>query len=120
MARSPAAIFVGAALVLIAATAAVAIYHQLPWIAGLLGGVNAATFLLYGYDKIVAGRGRLRVPELVLHGLALAGGTPAAFLGQIFWRHKMAKGSFQIVFWMIVGVQLLALLGWSVLGPRAF
>jgi len=45
-------------------------------------GANAATVLLYLYDKGAARTPRRqRVPELVLHALALAGGSPAALLG---------------------------------------
>jgi uncharacterized membrane protein YsdA (DUF1294 family) len=60
--------------------------------------------LLYGYDKAAAGRGR-RVPELVLHGAELLGGTPAAFVAQQLFRHKTQKTSFQVRFWIIVAVQ---------------
>jgi len=43
--------------------------------------INLVTFLAYGYDKKIAGTGRMRVPERVLLLLALAGGSPAAWLG---------------------------------------
>jgi uncharacterized membrane protein YsdA (DUF1294 family) len=62
----------------------------------------------------VAGRGtRLwRVPESVLHLMALAGGTPAAFAGQRALRHKTAKQSFRAWFWVIVVAQTAALSAW--------
>ena len=89
---------------------------RLHW-AGLLAflaGVNLATFGAYLYDKSVArGEGRFyRVPETVLHLLALAGGTPAAFAGQKLLRHKSSKQPFRAWFWSIVVLQIGALSLW--------
>ena len=77
-------------------------------------GVNLTTFGAYLYDKSVAGSGAplWRVPEAVLHLLALAGGTPAAFAGQHVLRHKTQKAGFRTCFWVIVAVQVAALVGW--------
>jgi uncharacterized membrane protein YsdA (DUF1294 family) len=47
------------------------------------------------------------VPEVVLHGLALAGGSPAALLAMRLFRHKTAKSGFRFVFWVIVAAQAL-------------
>jgi uncharacterized membrane protein YsdA (DUF1294 family) len=84
-----------------------------------LGGINLATFGAYLYDKSVARgeggatRGRLwRVPETVLHVLALAGGTPAAFAGQKLLRHKTVKRPFRAWFWSIVVLQIAVLSFW--------
>lgn len=71
-----------------------------------LVGINVTTIILYGYDKrqaIVAGR---RVPELVLHLAALAGGSPGALLAQMLFRHKTKKLKFKVVFVGIVLLQL--------------
>lgn len=73
--------------------------------------VNITTFLLYGYDKFISSGEKLRVPEYNLHALALLGGSPAGLLAQKFFRHKTLKGSFQLVYWLIVVVQM-ALLYW--------
>jgi uncharacterized membrane protein YsdA (DUF1294 family) len=75
-------------------------------------GVNVTAFGYYGYDKGQAQRGGRRVPELVLHGLALAGGSPAAYAAMRLFRHKTIKGSFRVVFWCIVAVQVV-LIAWS-------
>lgn len=77
----------------------------------LLIGLNLATFVLYGYDKAVAGRGWVRVPERVLHGLALVGGSPAALFSQRFFRHKTSKPEFQKVFVATLLLQLAAVVG---------
>lgn len=68
--------------------------------------INLVIFILYGYDKIIAGSDKLRVPENIFHFLALIGATPAAFVAQIFFRHKTLKGSFQAMFWMIALLQI--------------
>ena len=63
------------------------------WLWSYLAAVNLVTLLLYGYDKRAAAYGGPRVPERVLHAAAIAGGTPAAYLGQRLFRHKTIKGS---------------------------
>jgi uncharacterized membrane protein YsdA (DUF1294 family) len=70
-----------------------------------LVGVNVVAFAYYGYDKSRAGSGGRRVPELVLHGLALFGGTLGAYAGMRLFRHKTIKGQFRIFFWIIVVLQ---------------
>lgn len=73
----------------------------------LLAALNLATFGLYAYDKSAASAaGRGRVPELVLHLFALAGGSPGALAAQQVLRHKTVKRSFQAAFWAIVVLQL--------------
>ena len=67
--------------------------------------INLTTFILYGYDKVIAGSGRLRIPEWVLHSLAIAGGSPAALVAQKMFRHKTLKGPFQLIYWVIVVLQ---------------
>ena len=80
------------------------------WLWSYLIGVNIATLALYGYDKAAAGSGGRRVPEIVLHGCELLGGTPAAFVAQRLFHHKSRKGSYQMRFWLIVAVQAAAVL----------
>ncbi len=48
-------------------------------LAAWLIGVNATTFGYFGFDKRQARKGGRRVPEVVLHGLAFAGGSVGAF-----------------------------------------
>ena len=90
---------------------------RLDWavLLAFLAGINLATFGVYLYDKTVAGSpGRLwRVPETVLHVLALAGGSPAAFAGQKLLRHKTMKQPFRRWFWATVILQIAALSLWA-------
>jgi uncharacterized membrane protein YsdA (DUF1294 family) len=106
------AAFTWVALVLVAFGVALGMRLSMPWVFALLAGINGATLVLYGYDKAVAGGNRVRVPERVLQGLALLGGSPAALIGQQLFRHKTAKAPFQKVFWIIVILQLVALGAW--------
>lgn len=62
------------------------------WIAAL----SVATFTIYGLDKGIAkvnesrpqDKSLSRVPENLLHLLALLGGFPGGWLGMIFFGHK--------------------------------
>ncbi len=72
--------------------------------------INLVTFLYYGFDKMIAGSESVRIPELVLHSLALAGGSPAGLLAQKLFRHKTIKTSFQITYWVIVILQIILIL----------
>ncbi|OQY04109.1 MAG: hypothetical protein B6I25_07350 [Planctomycetales bacterium 4572_13] len=74
-------------------------------------GINLTTFVSYGSDKRRAVKGRSRIPESMLHLLALAGGSPAAFGAQITFRHKTKKRTFRIIFVIIILIQLIAIAG---------
>lgn len=64
--------------------------------------LSITTFLTYRSDKRRAETEDQRIPELTLHFLELMGGWPGAFLAQRVFRHKNAKISYQLVFWLIV------------------
>ena len=72
--------------------------------------INVVTFVIYGFDKRQAIKSKMRVPEVVLHFLAFIGGSPAAGIAQIVFRHKTKKTSFRIVFFLIVAIQITAVL----------
>ena len=59
--------------------------------------VSGITFVLYGFDKAQSRTHGWRVPELVLHGLAIAGGFPGGWAGRSVFRHKTKKGFFVFV-----------------------
>jgi uncharacterized membrane protein YsdA (DUF1294 family)/cold shock CspA family protein len=56
----------------------------------------------YAVDKRRARAKEWRLSETGLHLLELLGGWPGAFLAQRRLRHKCSKGSYQVVFWLIV------------------
>jgi len=64
--------------------------------------LSALTYWAYAADKRRAEEREWRVPEARLHLLELLGGWPGAFLAQRRLRHKCSKGSYQVVFWLIV------------------
>src|SRR5271170_7596905 len=70
-------------------------YH---FLAAWLTAVNLTAFAYYGYDKARSRSRNSRVPEVVLHGLVLFGGTLGAYLGMALFRHKTIKTSFRLVF----------------------
>jgi uncharacterized membrane protein YsdA (DUF1294 family) len=89
-------------------------WHWQPWLGSWLVSINVTAFAYYGLDKARAGSnpnsptaGRRRVPEVVLHGLALLGGSIGAYLGMRVFHHKTLKGTFRIMFWLIVVLQVL-------------
>ncbi len=53
------------------------------------------------------------MPEAVLHGMALAGGSLGAYTAMRLFRHKTIKGRFRLVFWSIVVLQL-AIIAWII------
>jgi len=64
--------------------------------------MSLVCFIAYGLDKRQAGNGGRRVSERTLHLMAFLGGWPGALIGQRQFRHKTQKGSFRIVFWLLV------------------
>jgi uncharacterized membrane protein YsdA (DUF1294 family)/cold shock CspA family protein len=76
------------------------------WLVMWVLALSIAAFGVYGYDKGQAQRGGGRVPEAVLWLLAALGGSPGAFIAMRVFHHKTSKTSFQIVFWVIVAVQV--------------
>jgi uncharacterized membrane protein YsdA (DUF1294 family) len=70
----------------------------IPWYLVL----SLVTFFAYGVDKTAARQNRRRTSERVLQVLALVGGWPGGWIAQQTIRHKSAKLSFQIEFWICV------------------
>jgi len=64
-----------------------------PWIIA----ATIVTFVFYGVDKKQAQANGNRIPEIVLHGMALIGGVFGGWLGRGFFRHKTQHNSFLIV-----------------------
>ena len=68
--------------------------------------VNAAAFALMFADKQKAIRGQWRIPEKVLLGVALLGGSIGAIAGMYAFRHKTRHGKFKYGLPLILLVQL--------------
>ena len=64
--------------------------------------LSVVTYAIYAWDKHQALNNAWRVSESTLHLLAFVGGWPGAFLAQRHLRHKTAKLSFLLIFWLTV------------------
>ena len=94
------------ALWIAAVTGAGQLYFSAPlWLAA--GGVNLAAFLLFGLDKLLAAKDWSRIPEAELWFAALIGGGGGAIAGELCFRHKSSKNSFNLILFPIVIVQIL-------------
>jgi uncharacterized membrane protein YsdA (DUF1294 family) len=87
------------------------LFPSSPLLAWLVA-VNAVALFVYGYDKGIAGSNRTRIPEAVLLGLALIGGTLGAFASMVLFRHKTRKPAFLIPFALIVVLQFALFGAW--------
>ena len=76
---------------------------------GVILGLNLSSFILCGFDKLQAQREAMRVPEVVLWGLALLGGAGGLLFGMKIFRHKTRKASFQLVLLAVIVLQVWAI-----------
>jgi len=60
------------------------------WFPVWMGTINIVTFLMYGLDKLLAviHFNFIRVPGIILHLLALAGGFLGGWAGMFIFNHK--------------------------------
>ena len=75
----------------------------------VLGALNLATFLVFGWDKLAAADGRSRIPERLLLILAALGGSPGALVARTVFRHKTRKQPFGARLTLIVFAQVVAI-----------
>ena len=59
--------------------------------------INLLTLGLYGFDKGQAKLNGFRIPEIVLHLVAILGGFLGGWAGRSLFRHKTQKGVFTLV-----------------------
>src|SRR4051794_200419 len=104
--RSPYKTYFALALVLVIMLVAGLIFLKYPIYVAYLAGINIVTFAFYAFDKIQAKRSAGRVPELVLHLLAVAGGAVGGLAGQWLLHHKTRKPVFHIVLWTSLIIHL--------------
>jgi uncharacterized membrane protein YsdA (DUF1294 family) len=94
---SPYWLFGGLAAVLSLVLFLVLLALHVHWLIAWLLAWSAVTFAFYGYDKRQAQAGGWRVPENVLHALALLGGFPGGWAGRAYFHHKTLHPSFLVV-----------------------
>ena len=59
--------------------------------------LNILTFLLFGFDKLMAKNKKSRVPEVVLLLMSLFYGGIGAMFGMILFNHKTSKIAFRFL-----------------------
>lgn len=82
----------------------------------VLAAASFAALVLYAADKILAMRGKARLPERYLLGIAAVGGASGAVLGRIFFHHKTRKVYFSVVIVLSLCLQWLTAAGLYLLG----
>ena len=70
--------------------------------------INLLAFILYGADKSRARKGRWRIPEKMLLGIAVIGGSVGAFLGMHIFHHKTRHWYFRYGLPVILALQAVA------------
>jgi uncharacterized membrane protein YsdA (DUF1294 family) len=71
-----------------------------------LAAWSVVTFAAYAIDKAQARRGGWRIPEVVLHGLAIAGGALGGWFGLLALHHKTRHPEFPLVLAVALTVQV--------------
>ena len=81
------------------------------WLAGYCALMSLVSFIQFGMDKRRAQKHQWRIPEKILFLTAMAGGSPGAILGMVFFRHKTLHKSFRVGLPMILVLQVSARVG---------
>ncbi len=71
-----------------------------------LAAWSIVTFAAYAIDKAQARRGGWRIPEVVLHGLAIVGGAIGGLIGLTVLHHKTRHPVFPLVLAVALTVQV--------------
>ncbi len=58
--------------------------------------INMLSFLLYGFDKLLAKKKKFRISEKLLLFISIMGGPYGAILGSNIFKHKTKKLKFNI------------------------
>ncbi len=112
--KTPRNLIMLAVLFIAALTVAVLLAWVPQFILMIYTGMSLLTFLVYWKDKSAARKDRWRTPESTLHLMALLGGWPGSLVAQQALRHKSRKGSFKLMLWLTITVNL-SLLFWLLL-----
>lgn len=71
--------------------------------------LNVFGFVVIAYDKYLAKKHKRRIPEKILLGCVLFGGTIGSGLAMLTFRHKTSKTSYLWKFWSILFIQIAVL-----------
>ena len=70
--------------------------------------INMVAFCLYGRDKSAAIKQKQRIPNKVLLGMAVIGGSVGALAGMYIFRHKTKKWYYTVTVPVILLIQIAA------------
>ena len=70
--------------------------------------INIMAFCMYGVDKSAAIKQKQRIPNKVLLGMAVIGGSIGALAGMYTFRHKTRKWYYTVTVPVILLVQIVA------------
>ena len=76
---------------------------------GSWGLINLIAFYMYWKDKRNARKGRWRIPENTLLGVAFIGGSLGALLGMYIFRHKTRHWKFKILVPLFLAIHIVIL-----------
>ena len=100
--------------------AVVAVVRGVPtWASLLYAGASALCFARYAADKSAARAGRPRISESTLLSIGFVGGWPGAILAQQLYRHKTAKRTFRVRFWLSVVANVALFVGATTIMSRS-
>ena len=71
--------------------------------------INLMAYIAFWFDKKLSQTSTQRIPEASLLLLCLLGGTIGGYIASQKFRHKTKKGPFRAKFYMVVFVQIIAL-----------
>ncbi len=77
------------------------------YIAGYVILISLISYLIVGFDKNRAIKGKLRVPEATILLFAILGGSIGVYLGMQKFRHKTRKPLFSIGIPLIITLQVI-------------
>ncbi|MEJ1158512.1 cold shock and DUF1294 domain-containing protein [Prosthecomicrobium sp. N25] len=107
LAFRPPSLPTGVVLAFLALVLAASLWRGLPWWTPAVYLVmSALSGLAYTVDKGRAERFERRVSERTLHALDLLGGWPGGLIVSQSLRHKTAKLSFRVIFWVIAAAHV--------------
>lgn len=95
----------GVALVLLWLTG-----HIPVWFLGYYAVMSGIAYAVFAADKDAAQQGRWRTPEKQLYLWSVLGGWPGGLMAIYTLHHKRSKPSFMLTFWLMVGLNVVALL----------
>lgn len=92
---------------------AASLYYRYQPLYSYIAGINLATFILMGTDKLQAQRNGLRAPESSILFGGLIGGILGVYAGIWVFRHKTQKAKFILYLVLITFLQMLPLIYFS-------